>query len=400
MQLNDLDNGPERWPQEERGPARPPSYALWLVYLYLKPRRFFSFFIDNHLPVITALCAWMLGVVSAHDRMETRAVNGGNMLPLVDSWPAYLSFIGVTGLVSAVLFFYIGAWWYRVRLRWSGAQSPDRRVARRVYLYASTVAAFPGACALAMDAMAFPRPIDAMLAYAGWAELLPVAFLAWSVVTSYVGVRTVFGVSGWRPILWFLVLPMLIYGAVMGIVAAVMILGLYAPAPNTSSPIVQAQGAVSFEHPGNWAVDQADPAYDADLYLPIILPQDAHLEVIAYRTDLTAKEEIERTRADWQEAYGAVSLRGPMSDWGGRAGEGVEFTVTDAGESFVARVFIIEAAPGVMLEVRAFFFEEDRDTLRPGFEQVVRSLRIDQSRLPALDDPETEGPESGADEPN
>ena len=58
--------------------------------------------------------------------------------------------------------------------------------------------------------------------YSVWLILFPF----WSLVTAYVGVRTVFDVSPWKARLWFVILPGLLYVFVLGLLAALLALFL------------------------------------------------------------------------------------------------------------------------------------------------------------------------------
>jgi hypothetical protein len=55
-------------------------------------------------------------------------------------------------------------------------------------------------------------------------SLALLVFPFWSSYVSYAGVCAVFGVSGWHPRVWFLLLPCLFYLSVMGLIAVLFAL--------------------------------------------------------------------------------------------------------------------------------------------------------------------------------
>jgi hypothetical protein len=107
-----------------------------------------------------------------------------------------------------------------VRVRWSGVAAPDRRLARLVMAYSAFVHSAPLVVATAISTFFFASYAEAFDADESYSLVL-LAFPFWSAVTSYSGVRSVFGVSGWRPRLWFLILPCLLYLVAFGVLAAV-----------------------------------------------------------------------------------------------------------------------------------------------------------------------------------
>ena len=122
------------------------------------------------------------------------------------------------GAIGGVMYWGIGGWWQRVRIGWSGAPRPDKRLARLVYIYASFVAAGP-AFALALIQTAFYA--NYAEAYAGdeMYSMVILVFPFWSLVTSIIGVRSLFEVIKWRALLWFLILPGILYFFAFGLVA-------------------------------------------------------------------------------------------------------------------------------------------------------------------------------------
>jgi len=55
-------------------------------------------------------------------------------------------------------------------------------------------------------------------------SLVLVVFPFWSIAASYAGAKTVFGVSGGRARIWFLILPVLLYVVAVGALGVVFAL--------------------------------------------------------------------------------------------------------------------------------------------------------------------------------
>lgn len=195
--------------------------------LFLWPKRFFR---DRDLDVrswfLTALlCS---GITTASGRIDQNLMRADLSQPrvgwdefapvLLDSWIAYWLFLLGVGVVSAALYWYVGGWWYRVRLRWSGDANPDPRMARLVMISAAFVMSAPQLAYSLLETASFPN-------YgAAWeSESVLPAFLLifpfWSVYASYRGVRTRFSVTRWRARIWFLILPVLVFAVAFGVIA-------------------------------------------------------------------------------------------------------------------------------------------------------------------------------------
>jgi hypothetical protein len=105
-------------------------------------------------------------------------------------------------------------------LSWSGAKDPDHRLARLVYVYASFVAAGPTVAYTLAITLVYENYQAAFLADELYSMLLLV-FPFWSVVCSYIGVRTLFDVKRGPALVWFAILPSLLYVFAFGLIAVI-----------------------------------------------------------------------------------------------------------------------------------------------------------------------------------
>jgi hypothetical protein len=138
---------------------------------------------------------------------------------VLQSWLYYWPFVIALGVAWAAALWYIGGWWYRVRLKWSGSENPDKTLARIVYIYAQLVQAIPVVLALVVQTVVYENYLELWNSEATLSLLL-LAFPFWSCVTSYRGVRARFEAKRGRVMIWFLVLPILMYTLALGLIGA------------------------------------------------------------------------------------------------------------------------------------------------------------------------------------
>jgi hypothetical protein len=228
---------------EPPAPARRTPVVADLVALFFRPARFFADIdLDHRWWYLPALLA--AGVTSASGRVDQNLMRedlgqaraGWETLApyLVESWPTLWAFLLGAGAIYAVGYWYIGGWWYKVRLRWSGAEAPDPRTARLVMVTAGIVTALPALIYMLGQTAVYPSY------RAAWNsdDLLSVSlvlFPFWSVYASYRGVRTRFDVAKWKSRLWFLILPAVVFAFVFGVIA-ILYAVLVAPLTTDAGP--------------------------------------------------------------------------------------------------------------------------------------------------------------------
>lgn len=228
---------------EPRALAQRAPVAADLARLFFRPARFFADVdLDHRWWYVPALLA--AGITSASGRIDQNLIREdlGQPRPgwdtfgpyVVDSWPTFWAFLLVAGALYAAFYWYIGGWWYKVRLRWSGAEAPDARAARLVMVTAGIVTALPAFVFLLGQTAIYPSY------RAAWRseELLSVGlvlFPFWSAYASYRGVRTRFDVARWKSRLWFLILPAVVFAFAFGVVA-ILYAFLFAPLTTDVGP--------------------------------------------------------------------------------------------------------------------------------------------------------------------
>lgn len=199
--------------------------------LFVKPSVYFRS-VDLHAGVAWFGALWLLGIASTIDRIDQNllradlgaARSGWSSLgpAVTGSWVTFWVFAVFAGLIGALFIWFIGGWWYNLRLRWSGATEFDKREGRLVYVFANMAHAIP---TLAYTLAATAVYSNYLLAWQAddwwWAFLLIFPF--WAVVVSYKGVRAKFQTRATPARIWFLILPMLLYALVLGALGAVSV---------------------------------------------------------------------------------------------------------------------------------------------------------------------------------
>ncbi len=216
-------------------PIQPQASPMWpqhLIDVFVRPRRFFSGQLAIGNTPYVLFVTWCYGMANVMDRIDqklmrsefgTSSAGWEYFAPmLTESWLTYWAWVLVFGAISGLFLWMVGGWWYRVRLQWSGALEPNKRLARLVFVYSSFVNAGPSVALVLGYTLVYANYAQAYTAEEAFSLVLLV-FPFWSLITSYIGVRTVFTVTPWKARLWFVILPGLLYFLVFGLLAAVFI---------------------------------------------------------------------------------------------------------------------------------------------------------------------------------
>jgi hypothetical protein len=203
-----------------------------LLDLFTRPRRFFGRRLDLGAGLPFSLTAMVVGVSAYVDRVDLAILrsslntdaDAGQPMALIGTtgWPVFWLLALILGAVSAFFFYWIGGWWYGVRLRFSGAgKALDWRLARLVNIWMNLVQALPHMLLTLGFTFVYPNYIAAYNSTDLVSSFLPIMLL-WSIAVSYVAVRENFNVTPWKAQLWFLYLPTAFVVVLMGGVLAGM----------------------------------------------------------------------------------------------------------------------------------------------------------------------------------
>lgn len=232
MQISGTESSQQPQAPTYESAIKPDESPLWprhLVDLFIRPRQFFS----DHLALGRApyviLVTWCFGIANAIDRIDQESLRAefGRPRPgwesmgpyLYESWGSYWVAVLAYGMLAGVMLWYLGGWWYALRLRWSGAVDPDKKLARLLYVYSSFIMTGPTVVYALIQTL---RHENYLAAYSS-DDMLALIFLVfpfWSIACSYIGVRTLFDVKKGKALTWFAVLPTIVYLLAFGVFAA------------------------------------------------------------------------------------------------------------------------------------------------------------------------------------
>ena len=170
----------------------------------------FSKFAQEHLvtknPKYLLLAIWVMGIGTAADRLTSSNSS---------TWGEVWAIAIFGGILSGALAYFIGGWFYHVRVGWSkGTGSID--TARNIYTFSSLPIALAGIGSLFFNHLAYGSDyFDTYYSDASSVDvifgLLALAAIAYSIYISYRGVRDVMHVKKRLGIFWFVVAPAIFY---------------------------------------------------------------------------------------------------------------------------------------------------------------------------------------------
>ena len=191
---------------------------ILFVELFFNPRKFFTeriSFCKKHYIWL----AYLIGICGYTERFEyvcmKAGVVGGKRLEFLSSmpWSSYWAFALIFGALSGVIVWWVSGWWYKVRIKWSGAKQPDPFESRLICISSSFVYAAPIIATYLSATFFFKNPWEFHSADSGnfYIEIIEsIAYMLpyfWSVFVSYTGVTTRFSLVKWKARLWFIILP-------------------------------------------------------------------------------------------------------------------------------------------------------------------------------------------------
>jgi hypothetical protein len=131
------------------------------------------------------------------------------VMGLSGDWTMFWGAALGAGVLLGPLNWFLGGALFRLRVRFAGARGCDDREAQGIYAL----------CELVSDVSLLAWTLVATAAFAAPLEL-PISFtvmiaIGWRLFVGYQGVRARFPVSPWKARLWFIILPGLLYVAVL-----------------------------------------------------------------------------------------------------------------------------------------------------------------------------------------
>lgn len=214
--------------QNEPQTAAPFALAS-LLDLYLRPVRYFAN--DSNLADrrVLFVAAGLMGIASVIGKIDQKIIQAELGHPsrgweefspwLLTSWANYWLMVLIAGSVGAVIYWYLGGWWYKKRLNWSGVADASAVKARSVYVTQGLVSAAPVVMLALIQTILFSNYAEVWQSDEIWSSSI-LLFVFWSCWVSYCAAITAFPATRLKASIWFLVLPVLLYVITLGIVGA------------------------------------------------------------------------------------------------------------------------------------------------------------------------------------
>jgi hypothetical protein len=204
---------------EPTASAASPFLPKHLLALLLRPSKFFTAGLDLGRTSHVWVATWVLGMAGVIDRIDQQILRAQfssdarhlhAIQQLAGTWPRFWGFSLVFGILWGAFAWWVGGWWCKVRLRWSGDPAPDPRLARLLLVYASFVYAAPAVLAAVAQTGLYPSYLVAFESEWVFTAIVIVTTL-WSCFTMYKGAVALFHVRRGRAALWFVGLPFVFY---------------------------------------------------------------------------------------------------------------------------------------------------------------------------------------------
>ncbi|GAA5214068.1 YIP1 family protein [Corallincola platygyrae] len=188
--------------------------------LFFQPSKFFSDIQrlqSTGLIYVSLLFFGMSNIISRVDsqliKSDLGAASNSNdfMLSIAsEGWFKFWALVTVLGAISGFFTWLIGGWFFNLRLSWSGAKEFEKEDGRTVFLFSNMVEFLPHIISVVIFTLVYSDYFTYFKADELWSAILFI-FPFWSVVVCYKGIRANFDVVRWRAMIWFVVLPLVIY---------------------------------------------------------------------------------------------------------------------------------------------------------------------------------------------
>ncbi|MEE9294337.1 MAG: hypothetical protein V3W34_05135 [Phycisphaerae bacterium] len=356
---------------------RPPSLAFWLLHLFFQPRRFFQHFPKMATGFTVFYTTWTVGIMEVIFQIDDSAsgadgASGASLFEdILQSWGVYWAFCLTVGLVAGALTWNLGGWWYRMRLRLSGHENPGHELARRVYIFAAFILAFPAVIIRGIDTVRYAMPLYCEIGES-WSWAIWLVFPLWSIYASYRGVRTLFNVRLWPARLWFAILPTAFFGSIIvGATVAAALTGGPEP-PDLSNWETISRSGFRLRYPANWWVNDDEEAYDRDHYFTIE-PMQFALVTFHFRDEPSDPAKQSAAAFEHQKKTFEGVGHKSFGEWAGHSGAGIEYIGAEEGAAYRIRIFSASSSTRSFTVVEwAYMYDED--VVEPGFQMIRDSF--------------------------
>ncbi len=365
---------------QERGSI--PIYALPLAFFFA-PGRFMRSY-GVHIGLIPfGLILWITGASLVVQRVEAGVVLNNPWAWFPKTWMSLVWFMIIGGFVRGVVLYWVGGAWFKVRLlmcsvQWSERWSKTNRIyfsagiAKHVFYFGVIVYS-----ATKFESfILYMQEMDEQIALAIVAIYL--CLNMFSSITLYRGVVSIFPAKRIWAAVWFLVLPILLNLLATALVFMLPWISGFATKPMLDSPSVFQSESFAFEYPNNWYIEQDMVKPGPQMWVQIFpIIGDGMIEIEIYNMS-SSEDIIEIVRSGYEEESGVefIGKSKPITRLGMRDGSGRQYRTKFKNKDFTVTLFELPLDEWTSRVIKVLVETESAETLQPGFDHIIRTLRI------------------------
>lgn len=196
------------------------KFPFFVKELFLNPAFIFKKQVKGatNLPPFYYILICVYGISGIAEGLNQQFLNydlRGNldMLAPLNKWSAYWGACTVFGFLSGWISYYIGGWFFYIRIKLAKGDL-DIQTSRNTFLYSRFIYAIAIFFITVIKTFTYTTPYNPYLKFTSWElafYLISITFMYHSCYVGYVGVRTLTNADKSKSILWFIILPMLLF---------------------------------------------------------------------------------------------------------------------------------------------------------------------------------------------
>ncbi|KMT65066.1 hypothetical protein [Catenovulum maritimum] len=193
---------------------------LFLTTLYFRPSLFFKQLEICSRPLYLIIASWAYGIFHTLDRIDRHLLKeslnrpwpGWELFePVVNmSWLNFWIVLLVIGAPAGVVAYFLGGWWYKIRLKWAGAKQVETHTARYLHIYSQLVMSLPTLLLVLIQSLFYDNYRQAWQTDVIWFALFS-AFPFWSCFTSYYAASRICQLKRKAALFWLVYAPSIMY---------------------------------------------------------------------------------------------------------------------------------------------------------------------------------------------
>ncbi len=198
------------------------DFKVFWFDLFSKPKMFFTKNLteSTNKPRFFVLAFIIFGLgygINQVDKQIARYELQGTLdnMSFINSWISYWFSAIIVGLLVGMLSYYIGGWFFNVRVKWSKGTN-DIVKSRNIFVYSGVISSVVIIFTTIISSLLGDKPYDPYYDSYQWdiiAALLVLISVYYSIYVSYIGVITLMNADKYRSKLWFLILPIIFHTA-------------------------------------------------------------------------------------------------------------------------------------------------------------------------------------------